>query len=100
MISLKNVTKRFGSTEVLKQIDLNIEPEKTTVLIGASGCGKSTLLRLMIGLIRPDSGEVVFENESLHGPKLLTLRRKMGYVIQDGGLFLHLTARRNVSLVA
>jgi osmoprotectant transport system ATP-binding protein len=70
------------------------------VLIGPSGCGKSTLLRLMIGLIQPDRGRVHFEGEVLTRDNAERLRRKMGYVIQDGGLFPHLTARGNTALVA
>jgi osmoprotectant transport system ATP-binding protein len=84
----------------LLALDLVIEPGKTTVLIGPSGCGKSTLLRLMIGLVRPDTGEVRFEDRTLTPDNALQLRHKMGYVIQDGGLFPHLTARGNVALVA
>jgi osmoprotectant transport system ATP-binding protein len=79
---------------------LEVEPGKTTVLIGPSGCGKSTLLRLMIGLVRADIGRIRFESETLTPDNAMLLRRKMGYVIQDGGLFPHLTARGNTALVA
>jgi osmoprotectant transport system ATP-binding protein len=81
-------------------MDLTVEPGQTTVLIGPSGCGKSTLLRLVIGLIRPDTGSVRFERTEVTPANALTLRRRMGYVIQDGGLFPHLTARGNVALMA
>lgn len=100
MLELLNISKRFGSVEALRALDLAIEPSQTTVLIGPSGCGKSTLLRLMIGLVQPDTGQVRFENETLTPNTAVQLRRKMGYVIQDGGLFPHLTARSNVALVA
>ncbi len=80
--------------------DLVITPAITTVLIGPSGCGKSTILRLMIGLVRPDEGRVYFEEMEVSPESVLFLRMKIGYVIQEGGLFPHLTARDNVVLMA
>ena len=100
MISLNGVSKRFGNTVALEPTDLAIQPGRTTVLIGPSGCGKSTLLRLMIYLIQPDTGSVCFEGRAFTPADALVLRRRMGYVIQDGGLFPHLTARDNVALMA
>lgn len=100
MFELSSISKRYGTTEAVSAIDLTIEPGKTTVLIGPSGCGKSTLLRLMIGLIPLDAGRVQFEGETLTPDNAMLLRRKMGYVIQDGGLFPHLTAGDNAALVA
>jgi len=100
MLELRTVSRRFGSHQVLRPIDLSIRPGRTTVLIGPSGCGKSTLLRLMIGLLRPDEGSVRFEGAEVTPENVLTLRRRMGYVIQDGGLFPHLTAHANVDLMA
>ncbi len=100
MISLNGVSKRFGNTVALEPMDLAIQPGRTTVLIGPSGCGKSTLLRLMIYLIQPDTGSVRFEGRAFTPADALVLRRRMGYVIQDGGLFPHLTARDNVALMA
>ena len=70
------------------------------MLIGPSGCGKSTLLRLMIGLIRPDHGEVLFNGTPFTPDNTRDLRHRMGCVLQDGGLFPHLTARDNVTLLA
>src|SRR5689334_17253230 len=100
MIELKDVSKRYGDTVALQPTDLRIEPGQTTVLIGPSGCGKSTLLRLMIGLIAPTSGYITFEGKPVAPEDIITLRRRMGYVIQDGGLFPHLTAAQNVMLMA
>jgi len=99
MMQLSGVTKRFGGLGVLESIDLAIPAGKTTILIGPSGCGKSTLLRLMIGLIRPDSGQVTINGAAVTPANAMMLRRRIGYVIQDGGLFPHLTAARNVSLM-
>jgi osmoprotectant transport system ATP-binding protein len=73
---------------------------ETTVLIGPSGCGKSTILRLMIGLIEPDQGQVRFDGTPLTLANVMLMRRKIGYVIQDGGLFPHLSAQDNVGLLA
>ena len=100
MLELSGVSKSFGETPALEPTDLTIEAGLTTVLIGPSGCGKSTLLRLMIYLIEPDSGSVRFENTEFTPHDALTLRHRMGYVIQDGGLFPHLSARDNVALLA
>jgi len=97
---LKGVSKRFGETVALQPLDLVVAEGATTVLIGQSGCGKSTLIRMMVGLIEPDAGSVVFEGEAITSENAPVLRRKMGYVIQEGGLFPHLTARENVTLMA
>jgi osmoprotectant transport system ATP-binding protein len=100
MIELRGVSKRYGETVVLHPLDLTIADGRTTVLIGPSGCGKSTLLRLMIGLVRPDSGSVLVDGRDLTPATVLEERRRLGYVIQDGGLFPHLSARDNVTLMA
>ena len=100
IIDLRNCWKGYGKVQALCSIDLSIPSEKTTVLIGPSGCGKSTLLRLIIGLVRPDRGEIHFEGREIHLQDMLKLRHQMGYVIQNGGLFPHLTARQNVILMA
>jgi osmoprotectant transport system ATP-binding protein len=100
MIELTSVSKSFSGVSVLDGIDLGIESARTTVLLGPSGCGKSTLLRLMLGLTKPDRGRVVFDGERLDRSSVRASRRKTGYVIQDGGLFPHMTAFENVTLMA
>lgn len=100
VFDLTAVSKRFGSHRALEPLDLGVPGGETTVLIGPSGCGKSTLLRLMVGLLSPDAGTVCFEGEPLSSGDVVLLRRQMGYMIQDGGLFPHLTARQNVTLMA
>ncbi len=100
LVQLIGVSKHFGDAAAVHEIDLSIETGKTTVLIGPSGCGKSTLLRLIIGLLEPDSGEIRFDGAQLHADKIDVIRRRVGYVIQEGGLFPHLTARGNVLLMA
>lgn len=100
MLELKGVSKSYGRQQALYPTDLAIPAGQTTVLIGPSGCGKSTLVRLMIGLLRPDSGSVCFAGTEMTPANVQRLRWRMGYVIQDGGLFPHLTARGNVTLMA
>ncbi len=100
MIELRGVSKRYGSEHALHPMDLTVHRGKTTVLIGPSGCGKSTTLRLINGLTAPDAGTVSLDGEKIEPQSVLSLRRRMGYVIQGGGLLPHLTARDNVALMA
>jgi osmoprotectant transport system ATP-binding protein len=100
LVQLVDVSKRYGDTAALNPTSLSVERGKTTVLIGPSGCGKSTLLRLIIRLIEPDSGSIEFDGEPITPDNIGALRRRIGYVIQEGGLFPHLTARANVLLMA
>ncbi|MBD3368665.1 MAG: ATP-binding cassette domain-containing protein [Candidatus Eisenbacteria bacterium] len=100
MLRLTGISKRFGGQTALRELSLEFPTNTTTVLIGPSGCGKSTLLRIIVGLVPPDSGEVELDGRVLHPEKMLEERRSIGYVIQEGGLFPHLTARGNVTLAA
>lgn len=100
MFELTQVSKSFGATRAVAPTDMDIPKGRTTVLIGPSGCGKSTLLRLMNGLIAPDSDSVTFNGNRVSADDALKLRRRMGYVIQAGGLFPHLTANRNITVMA
>ncbi len=99
-VQLVDVSKRFDDAAALDRINLTIERGKTTALIGPSGCGKSTLLRLVIGLVVADSGAIRFDDIEITPDKIDMMRRRIGYVIQEGGLFPHLTARGNVLLMA
>jgi osmoprotectant transport system ATP-binding protein len=100
MIQLDAVTKRYGKEYAVRDVSLTAEAAATTVLIGPSGSGKSTLLRLMIGLIQPDAGTVTVDGQRLTQSNVQSLRHRMGYVIQEGGLFPHLTGRANAALLA
>ena len=100
LVKLEDVSKRYGDAIALYPTNLAIESGKTTVLIGPSGCGKSTLLRLIIRLIEPDAGSIEFDGNPVTPDNINALRRRIGYVIQEGGLFPHLTARANVLLMA
>ncbi|MGV3615560.1 MAG: ATP-binding cassette domain-containing protein [Fimbriimonas sp.] len=100
MITLQQVSKRYDEVVALQPIDLTFAAGEVVALIGPSGCGKSTLLRVILGLIEPTSGEVRLDGEAVNSGTVLRVRRKVGYVVQDGGLFPHLTARGNVELMA
>src|SRR5688500_8851851 len=99
MIDLQNVRKRFGAHTAVDGIDLHCEAGQTQALIGPSGCGTSTLLRMMVGLVAPDEGDVVFDGQRLGKANITEVRRRIGYVIQEGGLFPHLTARENAKIM-
>lgn len=100
MLRFYDVHKEYGGVPALSGIDLEVPAGRTTVLIGPSGCGKSTLLRLAAGLIQPDRGQVRFDGSPLEPRRLRAARLRMGYMIQDGGLFPHLSVRDNVTLMA
>ena len=100
MFQLDGVEKSFAGRNALGPIALAIPDGTTTALIGPSGCGKSTLLRLLIGLLEPDGGRVTFDGTVVNADTSQAIRRRVGYVIQDGGLFPHLTAQGNVALLA
>jgi len=99
-LELSGVSKRFGELTAVHPLDLDIETHKTYALIGPSGCGKSTVLKLAIGLLRPDTGTVRLDGEYLSEDNVEKLRQCVGYVIQDGGLFPHMTARHNPCVMA
>ena len=99
MIELQGVSKRFGAHAAVDGVDLACRRGETHVLIGPSGCGKSTLLRMIVGLVTPDAGSVVVGGEPLGPGNLTAVRRRIGYMIQEGGLFPHLTAPDNAAIM-
>ena len=100
MIALRGVTKRFGATVALDSVSLDVRPGATHVLLGSSGSGKSTVLRLILGLAAPDAGIVEVDGTAVEAATRGRLVARMGYVVQDGGLYPHLTARGNAALAA
>ena len=101
MILLRDVHKRFGSLVVLDGVDLDVQEGETLALLGPSGTGKSVLLKHIIGLIRPDSGIVMVDDEDvgkLRRKELAALRSRIGYVFQNGALFDSMTVFENVRL--
>ncbi|WP_029919403.1 ATP-binding cassette domain-containing protein [Nevskia soli] len=99
LFSVERVSKRHGSGLALDNVSLRFEPGSVTALIGSSGAGKSTLLRMLIGLDWPDAGQVTVDGQPLQPDGRMALRRRVGYVTQDGGLFPHLSARDNLALL-
>ncbi len=100
MIKLQNISFSYKQESVLQNFNLNIDAAKTTVLIGPSGCGKSTILRLINRLLVPSSGDVFVQGNKITESTIQSHRLKMGYVIQEGGLFPNLTATQNITLMA
>lgn len=100
MLQLENVSKRYGEVQALHPTSIAFTPHRTTALLGTSGCGKSTLLRIIIGLITSDTGSVVLDCEPLSEQDIYRVRQRIGYMIQEGGLFPHLTLRQNITLMA
>jgi len=99
-IELIDVRKRFGETLALDIHELVVRERTVLALIGPSGCGKSTLLRLVVGLLRPDQGRIQVGGTPMGPSTRDEILPRIGYVIQDGGLFPHLTALENTTLVA
>ena len=99
-LALERVTKAFDGRTVIAETTLEVAHGEKLALIGPSGCGKSTLLRMILGLVVPDSGTVHVGKVEVTAATARSVRRRVGYVIQDGGLFPHLTAEENVTLVA
>jgi phospholipid/cholesterol/gamma-HCH transport system ATP-binding protein len=100
MIRFKNVHKSFGAQHVLKGVNLSLEPEKITAIMGPSGEGKSVLLKHIMGLLRPDSGEVYVDGEEitqLNDKEMNRVRRKIGMLFQDAALFDDMDVLDNVS---
>lgn len=100
MIELREVSKRFGERVALDGVSIEVRPGTVHVLLGSSGCGKSTVLRVILGLVRPDAGEVLVDGTRVTDATRTALVRGMGYVVQEGGLYPHLTALDNVALPA
>ena len=99
IIQFENVTKQYGDNVVLDNISLTINKGEFVTLIGRSGCGKTTFLKMINALLRPDSGTIKVYGEDISTVDQIELRRSIGYVIQNVGLFPHMTVRKNVEYV-
>lgn len=100
MLRIEHVYKSYGNLKALHNVSLQVKSGETVALVGPSGCGKSTLMRLMVGLLQPDQGTIWLQEQQLTAQTAATMRLKIGYVIQRGGLFPHLTAQDNATLMA
>lgn len=98
-ILIEQVTKRFGSATALDHVSLAVPEGQTTVLVGPSGCGKSTLLNMILGVLIPDEGQILVRGQRLDPSGAVAFRQSIGTVLQDGGLFPHMTARQNILLM-
>jgi osmoprotectant transport system ATP-binding protein len=100
LIALTDVTKRFGARPAVDRVTLTVEAGTTHVLLGGSGSGKSTLLRLVLGLLWPDAGQVTVDGLRVTPAARAEIHRRAGHVVQEGALYPHLSAARNVLLPA
>jgi phospholipid/cholesterol/gamma-HCH transport system ATP-binding protein len=101
MIEIKEVYKSFGNNQVLNGVDLNINQGETIVILGRSGCGKSVLLKHIIGLMKPDEGQIFIDGEEITAysyEKLSNLRKRFGMLFQGAALFDSMTVEENVGL--
>lgn len=96
IIEFRNVKKEYNRELVLENINFKVNSGEFITLIGPSGCGKSTLLKLINGMVMPTEGDIIVYNESISDINLIDLRRKIGYVIQNVGLFPHMKVWENI----
>lgn len=100
MIELHEISHSYDETPVLSGVSFGVPKSTSLALIGPSGCGKSTLLRIIAGLIQPNSGAVTVGDRRMSPQSVREIRDRLGYVIQDGGLFPHMTAHQNITIRA
>ncbi|MEX0678861.1 MAG: ATP-binding cassette domain-containing protein [Pirellulales bacterium] len=100
MLEFRGVSKTYNGTSAVDVLDLIIAAGEVAVLLGPSGCGKTTILRMVAGLVPPTTGQITVDSLLLSAQTVRDVRRKLGYVIQEGGLFPHLRAVENVTLMA
>ena len=99
MIQFERVTKAYKQNVVIQEMDLHIQQGELVVLIGPSGCGKTTILKMINRLIKPTSGRILVQGEDVMEKDVIQLRRNIGYVIQQTGLFPHMTVEENIQIV-
>jgi osmoprotectant transport system ATP-binding protein len=99
LLEFRDIAFRIGGRQILESINLSVEEGETVVLLGRSGSGKTTLLKTVNRLIEPTAGQIRFEGKPVDEWDIIQLRRRIGYVIQDGGLLPHVTVERNAGLV-
>jgi phospholipid/cholesterol/gamma-HCH transport system ATP-binding protein len=101
MIEIKNLKKKFGDNEILKGVNLTIDKGVTLVIIGRSGCGKSVLLKHIIGLLKPDEGEILIEGRDItkmNEKEIYSIRKQFGFLFQGAALFDSMNVEENIGL--
>lgn len=99
MIVFENVTKSFKDKKVLNNVSFHISKGDLVAFIGESGCGKTTTLKMINRLIKPTGGHILINGENIEAKDIIELRRSMGYVIQQTGLFPHMTVKENIEII-
>ncbi|MEH7250580.1 ABC transporter ATP-binding protein, partial [Neobacillus niacini] len=99
MIEFKEIVKKYRNKTIIKPFSINIEAGQLVVFIGPSGCGKTTLLKMINKLIQPSSGHIVVNGKDISTMDAIELRRNIGYVIQNTGLFPHMSIQENLELI-
>lgn len=99
MIQFINVSKAYKEHNVIENINLEINKGELVVLIGPSGCGKTTILKMINRLIEPSDGQIKINGTDIEAQDPIELRRNIGYVIQQTGLFIHMTVRENIEII-
>ena len=99
MIRFEGISKRYEKQLVVSGITFEVAKGELVVLIGPSGCGKTTLLKIINRLVKPTTGNVYINGKSVYEKDVIELRRNMGYVIQQTGLFPHMTVRQNIEII-
>ena len=99
MIAIEGLTKVYDSVAAVDDVSMVVEAGALTVIVGASGSGKSTLMRMVNRVVEPTSGRVLIDGEDTAGLPVHELRRRIGYAIQNHGLFPHRTVAQNIATV-
>lgn len=99
VIEFRNVKKTYEDKVIIEKFDLTVEAGEFVTIIGSSGCGKTTVLKMVNGLVKPDEGDILINDENMKDKDIITLRRNIGYAIQGSVLFPHMTVEENISYV-
>src|ERR1700756_3698304 len=99
MIRAENLSKHYGAVKAVDDISFEVKEHENLILLGTSGCGKTTTLKMINRLIEPSAGEILIDNKNILNQQHETLRRGIGYVLQNHGLFPHYTVAENIAVV-
>lgn len=99
MIKVQGVSKSYNGLKAVNELSLEIKEEENLILLGASGCGKTTTLKMINCLIKPDQGQIFINGKNIQDQSPIDLRRNIGYVLQNNGLFPHYSVAQNIAIV-